>query len=164
MAKSFQLRATRVHDLTMVVNSLTPQEITKNTGAETIKNIRGVHKLADELEEADKAYIEVTAKLDKVVEKVRDEFQEELKKVQGDKEAEEKLLKDANIEVKKVLKKESKKEKFEEVKEKLTNVLIGSDDRYKLLKELIEKVGPEKYISTEALVETLDGIDSAKEA
>lgn len=162
--KKLSLRAVRVHDLNLVFGSLTPQEISKAfNGTDTIKNIRGVHKLADEIEEADKAYMEIASKLDKAVEKVRDQFQEELKKVQGDKEAEEKLLKEANAEVKKTLEKESKKEKFEEAKVKMTDVVIGSEDRYKLLKELIEKVGTEKYVNVEAFVETLDGIDAAKE-
>src|SRR3990167_5338198 len=165
MSKIFKLKASRIHDLAMVISSLSPTEIAKHTGgADSIKNIRNTVKIIDEIEEADAAYLAVAAKLDKAVEQVRDEYQEQVKAVAGDKDAEAALLKEANDKVKKVFDAESKKEGFEEAKEKMTEVKISSDDRYKLLKELVEKAGVEKYLSTEALVETLDAIDAAIEA
>ena len=162
--KIIKLPASRVHDLSAVLNSLSPAEIAKHSsGGDTIKSIRGVSKLCDELDEADAAYLATAAKLDKAVEQVRTEYQEQLKAVSGDKDAEAVLLKEANDKVKKVFDAESKKEGFEEAKEKMTEVRIGSEERYKLLKELVEKAGQEKYLNVKALVATLDGIDAAIE-
>jgi len=126
-----------------------------------MKNVRNVTKLVDELEESVRGYIELLSQLNSAVEKVRTKWQEKFKK--ADKEDEAKLLKEANDEAKAVLEEQTKKLKIKEAQEKEVEVKIVSDDRHALLKELVSKVGPEKWVSTKALAETWMAIEEAKE-
>lgn len=162
MARSLKLRAVRVHDLYAVMNSLTPAEIAKHAGTDTMKSIRGVSKLVDELEEADRAYMDVAQKVDDAVKEVRDDYQKKLKEAQ-DKEAEDALLKEANEKAKAALEEASKACGFEEAKEVEVEVVINSDDRFTLLKEIFAKVAPEKYLNAKACAETWGAIEDGKE-
>ena len=164
MAKSLKLKAVRVHDLYTVFNSLTPADIAKYAGSDTMKSIRGVSKLVDELEEADKGYMEVAKKIEDAVEVVRKDYQEKLKSLgKDDKEAEDTLLKEANEKAKKTLDDARKEYGMDEAQDVEVEVVINSDDRYTLLKTLFEKTAPEKYLSTPACAETWEAIESAKE-
>lgn len=163
MAKTFILAAGRVHDLTTVIESLKPADIAKHAGDDTMKNINRVSKLIDELAAADGPYAELSKQVDAAAESVRKDFQEKLKSIGDDEGAKSVLVAEANESARKAITAKSEEIGYKEAGEKAVTVTVGSDERFDLLKKLVEKIGPEMYLQTRPLSDTWTALEEAKE-
>lgn len=170
MGKIFKIKATRANDMVNVINSLSPQEMTKvDEAIPFVKGLRFATKLADEISEGNKEYGELMDKVQGLVAVIRDEELLKLEAAkQGDDEGKEQRVQDAvqhaNAIINEALSKHSEELGVKAVAEKVVDITVNSDERFEYLKKLFEKHGVEKFVNAKALVEIFDAFDAATEA
>jgi len=162
MAKKLLVKASRLNELHVFFNSISPQEIAEVSPAEPMKAIRGVSKLLDELEEANKPMIELGDAIEEQAKPVKEKFQKLVEKAESENEKQ-KVLADANKEVGKVLEKAREELKADVLEESEIELVIQSDDRFKLAKEVFDKLAAKKYRKTQPLAEASEAFENAKE-
>jgi len=172
MAKVIKLKAARVQDLHNLFNALSPQEISKIKSEETMKSIRFNIKLVDELEEANRPYAELIDKVNSKIAPVREEHLKKISEIRNDKELtdadrEAKMMKaveTANSDISSKVDEYGKELGANTMADDAVSVTINSNERYDFLKFVFDKIAPEKFVNSKALIECADAIDSAVEA
>lgn len=170
--KQFETTCLLAQNLISFLNNISPQEVTKAKGEDSMKAISRTQKLIEELELNNAHFNELTKKYDEPVTKAGDAAKkkysdylrmfpsatEEQKKSKADE-----LQNALNMELFGINEQSEKALNYKEEGEKAVTVKIGSDERMDLLKLLVEKLGAEKFNQKKALADIWDAIETAKE-
>lgn len=171
MSKVMSMKAVRAQDIVDFLNSLSPQEVADIRKEDTLKGIRFMTKLMDEISDSNKAFTDIIDKVKAPGDKIRLDGIEAINKIregEGSDEEKKKAIDQKvdriNAEINLELEKQSKALGVEAVSEVVVNVTIGSDERFNFLKEVLEKKGPSKFNKIKALAEVSEALEEAKEA
>jgi len=172
MAKSIELKAVRLRDLSVFIGSLGPQEISDAIANEPMKAISRLPKVLDEtIEPADKAFTDF---LKNVVEPKNKEIVEKYQKILDGINQDDKLTDEMKQAKRRPVLAEAEKEinnlreecKVKEAEETVVKLEFKSDEKFVLVKTLFEKLGMKKFsggVGTRAMAEIGDALDTAKE-
>ena len=176
MAKKFSLKSVRVQDLKTVIDSISNQELTKFKQSDVMKNIKNVSKVVLELEEANAKFNDTMANINLGAEEIVKPYREQAKVLQESMvgkskegkevvEAELKSLNDeATVAINSYVEKKNADPAVKEAGEQVVEIVVGSDERFALLKELFNEFAPAKFTSKKPLIEVSDALDAATEA
>lgn len=161
MAHILKMSAVRVYDLTTVLNSLTPTEASKLSGEESIKNVKHVDKLIDEMREGNKVYSDLMDRLIVKQQEVAKDTQEKIATLTDEAEKQV-LVNEGNKKIAEVSAEFDKEVHYLEAGKEEVEVEIKSDERYEFLKASLPKI-TEKYRQLRAFAETVTAVEEAKE-
>lgn len=171
MAKVIKLKSIRVQDLITIFGALSPQEISKIKPEESVKTISRVQRLYEELEKANEHFVALNEKYLEPQRKIQEKYQEEIRKLRASKDMDEKarekeierMVAEANDELSRAMRKAEKELNYAKEGEKEVEVLVNSDERFALLKDVFEKIAAEKFIVKKPICEISEAIDQARE-
>jgi len=173
MGKKFNLSNIRVKDCITVLDVVgrEPSKALEAMGdvEQNPRSLRHLHNLADELEAGIKDYVELREKATGEVSEFAKPFQVELDKALEECTTEESFtMKDKEISrrASKAMaaadKEVAEKYNIAEEHDKVATIEIQSNERFDVLKSVIEKRGLDTFKDSKALVEILDALDAAE--
>lgn len=177
MAKVFSLKASRLQDLIDFLNNISNEEIGKIKPGEERKMIVRYQKLFEEVSGQNEEYSSLIEAIRKDIKKFSEKYQEEIDAVYNDESlpTEERqikakvLVRQANKALEEEDKAKAEQLNLEEVKGKMIEVKVNSDERFQLLMDVFDKLASSKFNGAavgearKAIVELSEALDSAKE-
>ncbi|MFA5385700.1 MAG: hypothetical protein WC364_13785 [Eubacteriales bacterium] len=173
MGKKFNLKNVRIKDCITVLDVIgrEPKKALAAMGDDekNPRSLRHLHKLADELEAGIVDYLKVRSEASEEINEVRKPFQDEmdaaLKSATNDDEyslKEKEIGRRAQTALQEADKNVAEKYGLKELHEEISEVKIESDERFNVLKNVLEKEGVNMFSDSKALLEVLDAIDAAE--
>ena len=171
--KQFTTTALNVENIIGFLNGLSPQEIAKAKGDESIKAISRSQKLIEEIEKQNDSFHQLTKKLDAMSEELGKAAKKQYATYllmfpnstdEHKKEKTEIMQSELNTKIEEVRANGMLSLNYGTAGEKEVTIKIDSDERMDLLKLLVEKVGPERFMQRKVLAEIWEALETAKEA
>jgi len=169
MAKKFRITNQKALDLKTMIDLLDPQKTLDACGTNDVRSLKNVLKATDEIADSIKDFTDLRQQVIDALEEERRPFQKEMDDNMLSSDDEDlKKRKEGEIgrrAVKVLTEKDreiSERLGFAAKKEEEVEVTVGSDDRFELVRKMVEKEGVRMFKDKRVLVEIVDALDSAE--